>query len=264
MGFKASHDVYLWAAWAEAFRAPSLTELYASGVHFVAPIGPGQVVINEFVSTPNLQPERAKSIEAGLRWRVDGNAFSSILSAAVYQSKVEDYVEQYVIFISGAPHFDPATKTLIFPGITSNRNVDATLRGAELAYEWWAGAWSGAVVGTLMDGENDSGEGLASLAQDNVVVGVARAFANDAVHLGAELTWAADRHDVPEGTLATDAWHTLDVYASWLPQSRWGQGFELRAGIDNALDATYRVHPSGVNAVGRTFKLSVARAFGGP
>lgn len=264
LGFKATDDVYLWAAWAEAFRAPNLTELYASGVHFVAPIGPGQLVINEFVSTPNLRPEQARSVEAGLRWRTQVDGFSSILSATAFQSSVEDYVEQYVIFIAGAPHYDPASDTLIFPGITSNRNVDASLQGAELSYEWWADDWSGSVIGTLINGENDdSGVGLASLAQSNVVLAVSRALADESMRIGAQFTWAADRDDLPEGALPADSWHTFDVYSSWQPHDGWLQGFELRAGIDNLLDANYRVHPNGVNAAGRTIKISIAHAFGG-
>lgn len=264
LGFQATKDVYLWGAWAKSFRAPSLTELYATGVHFVAPIGPGQVVINELVPTPNLRPEQSRSIEAGLRWRMGGNGFNGILSVTAWRSRVEDYVENYVIFISGPPEFDPATQTLVFPGITSNRNVDASLQGTELSFDWWAGAWSGSVAGTLVDGENeDSGIGLASLAQDNLALSVVRGFAGDNFQLGARATVAADQDDVPDGVLVTDGWHTLDLFMGWKPATGRLHGFELRTGIDNLLDANYRVHPNGINAAGRTLKISIARAFGG-
>lgn len=48
----------LYASYAEAFRAPSLAELYTTGIHFGA---------NCFVPNPNLKPERAANKEAGLR-----------------------------------------------------------------------------------------------------------------------------------------------------------------------------------------------------
>ena len=40
-------------------------------MHFVVPLAPGQVVINEFVPTPELQAEQADQVQAGVRWRRD-------------------------------------------------------------------------------------------------------------------------------------------------------------------------------------------------
>ena len=48
--------VSVYALYAEAFRAPSLSELYVSGVHF-----PG----NLFIPNPNLKPETARTANAG-------------------------------------------------------------------------------------------------------------------------------------------------------------------------------------------------------
>ncbi len=71
LGWQPGESIYFWAEYAEAFRAPSLTELYADGVHFVAPLGPGQVVINEFVPTPFLKSEQSSQIQVGARWHSD-------------------------------------------------------------------------------------------------------------------------------------------------------------------------------------------------
>lgn len=263
LGFEATDDFYLWGGYAEAFRAPSLTELYASGVHFVAPIGPGQVVINEFVPTPNLQPELADTLEAGFRWRLEHDAWGMNVSATAWQSDVDNFVEQFVIFISGPPEFDPVTQTLVFPGITSNRNVSAELKGLEAGLDWRAGDWSGGLSATVVDGENvETGEPLASIPQDQVVLKLSRSFADRNLRLGGRLTLAADRDDLPEGMLPAESWQTLDLFLGWSPSAAWLEGFDLRAGVDNALDETYRVHPNGINAPGRTYKLSVAVRFG--
>lgn len=263
LGFAATDDVYLWGGYAEAFRAPSLTELYASGVHFVAPLAPGQVVINEFVPTPDLEPETAQTIEAGFRWRIGNGDAGITFSATAYHSDVEDYVEQTVIFISGPPQFDPVTQTLVFPGTTSNRNVKAELQGLEAGVDWHAGDWSGGLVANVLEGENpDTGATLASIQQDSVVLNVARSFVDRSVRLGGRVTFAAERDDLPEGSLPAEAWETLDLFLGWTPDAGALRGFDFQAGIDNALDETYRIHPSGINATGRTYKVSLARHFG--
>ncbi|HEX7045967.1 MAG TPA: TonB-dependent hemoglobin/transferrin/lactoferrin family receptor [Gammaproteobacteria bacterium] len=261
LGYRASDDLYLWGGYSESFRAPSLTELYADGVHFVAPIGPGQVVINEFQPTPDLAPEYARSEEIGLRYRW-GDENEWLLSANAWRSRVDNFVDSVVIFISGPPSFDPSTGNLVFPGTTTNTNTDADLHGFETELRYDAGSWYAEIGASLVDGERrESGEGLGSLQQD-------RAYLESGLHfnhatIGARVIGAAARDDVPEGSLVTPGYGVVDIFASYTPASGFLDGFELRASVNNVLDREYRVHPSGVNQPGRSVRLSIARTFGG-
>ncbi|MFW5815300.1 MAG: TonB-dependent receptor domain-containing protein [Wenzhouxiangella sp.] len=265
LGWQPADSTYLWVEYAEAFRAPSLTELYADGVHFVVPLGPGQVVINEFVPTPELAPEQSSQIQVGARWRkprLGESDFSLSLEATAHRSDVDDFVDQFVTFISGPPAFDPITQTLVFPGITSNRNVDARIEGAEFSAEL-AHARGYVRLGlTLLDGERRNGGGeLASLQSDRLSLAAGLYLFDRQLRLGGEWIAARARDDVPEGALTTPGYGKVDLNAAWLPRAGALAGFEFRLGFDNLLDKDYRIHPNAIDQPGRSLRLSIAREF---
>lgn len=262
IGWSPNADVYLWAEYAEAFRAPSLTELYADGVHFVVPLGPGQVVINEFVPTPDLKAEQADQVQAGVRWRRDdlfGTGLDFEVDMTAWRSDVDDFVDQFVQFIAGEPTFDPITQTLVFPGVTSNRNVDAELEGFEAIARldgrsgWVQAGW------TRVDGEGASGEELASIQPERASLGGGVYLLDRQLSLGAELVAARARDDVPEGTLETAGYGKTDLFANWTPAGGPLAGFEFRLALDNVFDKDYRIHPNGIDQPGRSVRLTIAR-----
>jgi hemoglobin/transferrin/lactoferrin receptor protein len=264
LGWEPVEDLYVWGEYAEAFRAPSLTELYADGVHFVVPLGPGQVVVNEFVATPDLEPEHAEQFQLGARWRTDGLFGGDValeVDAVAYRSDVEDFVDQFVVFIAGPPQFDPLTQQLVFPGITTNRNVDAELEGAEVELRLAGSRGFLQASLTTVDGEAADGGDLASVQADRAVVGAGVYLLDRSLTLGAQLVAAADRRDVPEGALATPGYGKTDVFAEYLPLTGPLAGFEFRLAVDNVFDKDYRIHPNGIDAPGRSVRVSIARDF---
>jgi len=263
LGWQAGDSTYLWAEYAEAFRAPSLTELFADGVHFVVPLGPGQVVINEFVPTPDLRPEESRQFQVGARWRnntlFDGQTALE-LEATAWRSQVDDFVDQFVIFIAGEPTFDPITQTLIFPGITSNRNVDARLQGAEASatLRHQRGYLTAGL--TVVDGERrGDGSDLASIQPDRVTLGGGLHFFDSQFTVGGEIILSRSRRDVPEDALATPGYGKTDLFMSYLPRDGALSGFEFRLALDNLFDKDYRIHPNGIDQPGRAIRLSIAR-----
>ncbi len=265
LGWQPSDSTYMWAEYAEAFRAPSLTELYAEGVHFVVPLAPGQIVINEFLPTPNLASEHSRQFQFGARWRqarLADSDFALSLEATAHRSDVDDFVDQIVIFISGDPSFDPITQTLIFPGITTNRNVDARIEGAELSAELSHPRGYLSLGITLLDGERrDGGGSLASLQSDRLTLGAGFYLLDRQLRLSGELIASRARDDVPEGALATPGYGKVDLHAAWLPDSGPLADFEFRLSLDNLLDKDYRIHPNGIDQPGRAVRLSIAREF---
>lgn len=265
LGWQPLDPLYLWAEYAEAFRAPSLTELFADGVHFIAPLAPGQVVINEFVPTPDLRPESSVQYQLGARVRQRGLFGSDLdleIEMTAYRSEVEDFVDQFVEFISGPPVFDPVTQTLVFPGITSNRNVDARIDGAEFGIRLDGPRGYLRAAATTIDGRRTDGGGdLASIQPDRVSLGAGFWMVERQLLLGAELTASADRRDVPEGGLETAGYGKTDVFVSYLPNQGALAGFEFRVAFDNVFNKDYRIHPNGIDQPGRSVRLSVARDF---
>ena len=61
-----------------------------------------------------------------------------------------------------------------------------------------------------------------------------------------------DISDVRIDPNGTAGWGSLGAELAWRPGDHW----ELNAGIDNLLDRRYRQHGSGVDAPGRSFRVS--------
>ncbi|MCZ7598609.1 MAG: TonB-dependent receptor [Gammaproteobacteria bacterium] len=260
VGFNVDDEHFFWAKAARAFRAPSLTELYADGVHFVAPIGPGEVVVNEFVPTPDLEPEESTSFELGYRRQTDGvwqAGDRMTFSATVFHNDVNNYVDQRVVFISGPPAFDPRTRSLVFPGITTNESVDAVLEGIEIELDYTSVTWFGRLSASLLDSEiNGSDMGLASAPADKFVATIGRRIGGD-TRVGARLTWAASQDDVPEGTVGTDSYTLLDLFSN----HGFDNGMRVAFGVSNVLDETYSIHPTTIHQPGRSFNLTISKQF---
>jgi len=267
LGFEASRNWYFWSEYAQAFRAPSLTELFADGVHFVVPLAPGQVVVNEFVPTPELQPESAEQVQLGARYRYQGlftrsDEFSIEFTA--FHSDVDDFVDQFVVFISGEPAFDPFTQTLVFPGITSNRNINARFRGIETEMRYDSGSMFAALSLSLLDArQRNSDDRLASTPPDQASLRAGVRLLDRRLTLGGEWIVASDRDNVPDDAIVTAGYGKLDLFTSWTPGSGLLRGFEMRFNVDNLLDKNFRIHPNGINQPGRSFRLSLARTFAG-
>jgi hemoglobin/transferrin/lactoferrin receptor protein len=265
VGWEPTGSTYFWAEYAEAFRAPSLTELFADGVHFVAPLGPGQVVINEFVPTPDLAPEHARQIQIGGRLRAEslfGSSLSLDLEATAWRSRVDDFVDQIVIFIAGDPVFNPMTQTLVFPGITTNRSVDARLEGAELSATLQHRRGYLRANATVVDGERrDTGEDLASVQPDRLTLGAGLYFLDRQLTVGGEVILSSSRDDLPEGALATPGYGKTDLFVGYVPTAGALSGFEFRLALDNVFDKDYRIHPNGIDQPGRAIRFSIASEF---
>ena len=56
-------------------------------------------------------------------------------------------------------------------------------------------------------------------------------------------------------------WASVDVFASWKPQSGAFKGTEAQFSIENIFNADYRENLSMDRSKGRTFKLTLAKQF---
>jgi len=231
-----------------AFRAPSLSEFYNSGLHF--PGNPfGFPPDNFFVPNPNLEPEESTQVEIGARFDA-GDVFRGgdrlSFGANVYHASVDNYIEQQVD---------------IFAGTTTSANVaSATLWGFEAEVDYDAEAWFlGGGLG-IARGENDDGGWLGSIPQDRLTL-EAGVRPWDGWELGARATFAAEQDRVPSGATPGEAYQLLDLFATWAPDRGPLAGGTFRIGLDNALDEEYTIYPNGLAQTGRSLELSASFRF---
>jgi hemoglobin/transferrin/lactoferrin receptor protein len=233
-------------SYAEAFRVPSLTELYVNGQHF-----PG----NNFVPNPNLRPETAENKEAGANLK-----FSDVVlpgdrlrgRAAYFVNDISDYIQQVV-----------GTTT------TTSTNVSAArISGAEVEIQYDARSWFASTGATRLRGDNRAtGAPLADTPADKVSFSLGRRFLDSGVTLGARAVASAAQTRVPSGTPQTGGYAVWDVFASWQPTDEALKDFRVDLAVDNLFDKVYRrsnwnsATPAPFYEVGRNAKLAVSWRF---
>jgi len=271
LSWRAAPGLQLWANASQSFRAPSLTELFPQGVHFSVPgfpLGPGQVFtgVNEFVPNPDLDPETARQIEIGARYRgrdlfARGDRLS--LSGNLYYANVDDFIDQTVRFIDfSTGRFNPVTGQFEVGGSTVSRNVDAELFGFEGEVDYDTGGWFARLGVTIPRGEGEDGQELASIPQDRLVVtGGWRPVADVEIGARGTFTRGINADDVPEDAITTPGFAVFDLFATWMPSAGPLEGAVFSAGIDNVTDRAFRIHPSGLNSPGLAVKLAATMRF---
>ncbi len=231
---------------AQAFRAPSLTELYNDGLHFAGV--PFVFPNNFFVPNPNLQPEESLQIEIGARFdRVGAFRDSDQLYFAVnaYHADVDNFIDQVVD---------------IFGGTTTSSNVDAKLWGfeAELAYD--TGFWFVRSGLGIARGDEDNGQPLGSIPQDRLTLdGGIRP--TDEWLFGARAVFAAEQDRVPAGSPVADSFEVFDLYATYTPDRGPFAGGRFQVGVDNVFDENYTIYPNGLAQPGRTVEVTATFVF---
>jgi vitamin B12 transporter len=185
------------------FRAPDATDRYGFG------------------GNPALEPERSRSLEAGVRHRLNER---HALSLAAFRNDIDDLIEFVTI------SYDP------FDGV--NRNVEeARIEGIEATYEYDGAPWHARIEAIHQDPRNlATGDVLLRRARDSLAVSVQRAFGR--LDLGLDLLAAGERKDFgwPQPV-------TLDGYVLANLMARWQltPAVSLVGRIENLLDEQYEL-----------------------
>ena len=277
LNWQPDDNSQLFLSASQSFRAPTLTELYADGVHYsvpAMPLGdprnprtPMFTGINEFIPTPNLKPERATQVEIGGRYRRNniGESGDSLqLSANVYYASVNDFVDNRVQFIDESTfRFNPRTRKAEMNGTTKNYNVDAVLYGFEGEISYDAQRWFTSANVTLPRGHQTRENGqLASIPQDRLVfIGGLRPTPGVEIGLRSTIAGEISKKDLPTDVDPTPSFVVFDLFANWQPGWEKLEGVSFSAGIDNLTNETYRIHGSGVNSAGRAVRAAANVVF---
>ena len=246
--FSASYQITPWlsafGSYAEAFRAPSLTELFVGGTHFA---------FNTFVANPDLRSELAENKELGLALKTDrvftdNDALRA--KASVYRNDVEDLIELQVV--GGAF------------GTSTNRNVtNARIEGIELE----AGYDSQTVFVTagyarIRGDDVDNNTPLASIPEDKISLTAGYRWTETGLEAGWRSIYYAGQDRVPAGTVAVPGSKTIhDIFVSWVPDDEDVDGLRLDFGVDNVFDKNYQRFLSSLRESGRNVKISATYKF---
>ncbi|MFN7175981.1 MAG: TonB-dependent receptor domain-containing protein [Thermaurantiacus sp.] len=266
-------QLLLFASWGQAFRAPSINELYLSGVHFPVPhpiLGPPRrppvFVTNNFVPNPDLVPERTRTLElgAGLAFRnvaLSGDRLE--LKGAWWSTRARDLIDLFVDFRFSPTCFAPPAFAPCSAGTTESRNVTAArLTGFDLDLRWTSerfdliGAFS-----TINGRDREAGTPLGALTPDRGSLDARLKFPGAALLFGTRLEAAArfdkgrDPDDIRPG------YATLDLYAGWEPP--FARGLRLDVRVDNLFDRVFVRTFAGVIEPGRNLRLTLSTRFGG-
>jgi vitamin B12 transporter len=202
-GYTLAGGTLLYGLAGTGFRAPDATDRYGFG------------------GNPDLEPERSRNLEAGVRQRIGER---HTVSFAAFRNDISDLIEFVTL------SYEP------FAG--ENRNVDeARIDGVEVAYEYDAAPWHLRVEAIHQDPRNvATGEQLLRRAQDSVTVSAQRTFGP--VALGIDVLAAGERKDfgVPEPV-------TLDRYVLANLTARWqvNRALAVVGRVENLLDEQYEL-----------------------
>lgn len=206
--YRITDPLTLFVGYAEGFRAPP-----AEDVNLLLDL---PQIGARAIPNPDLEPERSRNIEVGMRWREEGLA----ASAGFYHASYDDFIESRARIGT-----DPETGLLLF----QSRNIDrATIYGFEAdatldlerASERLA-AWSVDGGFHWARGENDvTDRPLNAVSPFKAVAGVRRAFAAYGIESELRLTYLARQTRVDRSvsdTFVPPSAFIIDTLARWVP-----------------------------------------------
>ncbi|MEM8775002.1 MAG: TonB-dependent hemoglobin/transferrin/lactoferrin family receptor [Pseudomonadota bacterium] len=256
LNYRPNENWQIYGNVARAFRAPTLTELYVTGVHFpiFSPPLPFPIGFNNFIPNPDLEEERSTQFDIGTRY-AGSNVFQAgdelSFAASIFYADVEDYIDFVVVntFVSPFSAF----------GTSTNRNIDAEFYGIEASIDYDAGTWFAGAGITVTEADASDGVEIGTEPQDrlNLTFGIRPA---PGVTLGLRATFAGDQ-SVPPGGIPGESYDLVDFFASYAPDSGLLKDAVFRFGVDNVLDENYTIFPNDLPQPGRTVKVSVGYTF---
>ena len=260
VGLRLGDHGFLWAGAARGFRAPSLTEMYADGLHFQFPVGPVEV-LNWFRPSPDLPAERGAAWEAGAR----GGRGALSFEGACFRQTVANYIAQEVLLVDRLYPLttDPVTGAELLTGSTYNRSVRALLRGCEAGALVERPRFRVRLNGSLLDTLDRDGETSLANAPANSLYLLASARAPSlGFEVGGRVLVAGERRELPEGIEESGGYRVVDFFARYAPDEGPLAGMDWTLALNNATDEYYAVFPAVVPQPGRSLRLSASWRFG--
>lgn len=244
LDYEINADLFLGFGYAHKTRSPMYLERY-SWIPLEVNAGLGD--LNNYVGNINLDPEASDQIEISLDWSFD----KGFLSPRIFYRWVDDYIQ-------GVASTDPNVIRVSMvngdPTPLEFSNVDAILYGLDVVGRYRFGdAWILDATLNYVRGERDDiSDNLYRIAPLNGRL--ALTYDRDQWSFTAESV-LVDRQTKISRTIvldeprsndsATPGYGVVNFYGEW----RSGNGFQIRAGVENIFDKDYTLHVAGFNRV---------------
>ncbi|MCW3172918.1 TonB-dependent hemoglobin/transferrin/lactoferrin family receptor [Shewanella sp. FYR11-62] len=249
------------ARYDEAFRAPSMEEMYSTGSHYCIPSIPGFLpngLCNTFEINPDLQAEKAqnKELKADMRFTELAGNDELAMTLSVFRNDVDDFIEQTVSNpLYGIPGLEKTT---------SWDNVDkAKLTGFEFITRYRFKQTR--VIfnyGQTEGKDKNTDEYLSNIPAKKMGIDLSQAIMEGDMKLGTRFTYVAEQQDLPTGNNEQyDSYKLWDVYVAWEPATGTFEDLRVDFAIENIGDEEYRQAWQTLYEQGRNFKLSARYAF---
>ena len=260
--YKFNDNFNVFGSLAHTERMPTLDEMYQ---YTLVSSGPNA---GQYSRTPNLDLEKETSdnIEIGFGTQTTDlltSGDSVGFKATAFHNTIENGIQSNPITAAGNPYFTNITGMRIW-GLELEGSYESDVAFARLAYTFTRGEYTEDMLATNPVNNIYAGDDVRSIPQDKLVLTVGGRNQEWNLEYGTRITLAANpltavatvpASDFPEG------WGTVDVFATWKPQSGPLEGVEATFGIDNLFDADYRENLSMDRSKGRAFKLTLAKQF---
>ncbi len=233
------------ARYDEAFRAPSMEEMYTTGTHFcMGPMG-----CNVFKANPDLKPETAKNKEISAQMRFNNVLADDELAfgATYFHNNVSNYIDQQVNMF-----------TTQYVNVT-----DARLRGVELDARYnWRDLETSLSYAQTEGRDKKTNQPLNNIPAHKWVLGVSHYFMDRDLKAGVNVSHYESQDELPSNVTNVYPSYTLvDLYTTWQPQTGALKAVKVDVGIDNVTDEYYRQAFDQLYSAGRNFKVGVRYSF---
>ncbi|WP_169816626.1 TonB-dependent hemoglobin/transferrin/lactoferrin family receptor [Rhodovibrio salinarum] len=246
----------LFANYGTAFRAPTIDELYTSGVHFQMPIGSG--VTNRFISNPDLDPQRTQTIEFGGGLDFDDVVQSNDrlrVKATHFRTQGEDFIDLQVNQPAPFTDCNPFVPGAC-DGTTQAVNIaDAELWGNEIEATYENRRIRLQLGFSTIDGENEAtGEPLGILTPPQLTTDAAVKLPEIDSIVGWRMLAADEFDEVSDPAETRPGYAVHDLYFAWAPSEGVLDGLRVDLGVDNIFDKAYARAYTNAFEPGRNFK----------
>jgi vitamin B12 transporter len=212
-GYRLSDATRMTAAAGTAFRAPDGTDRFGFG------------------GNPDLDPEKARNLELGLRHRLSPR---QSVNVSAFRNDIDDLIE-----------FDFNTSQMINIG-------EATIRGVEAGYAFAGEQWQARIEAIAQDPESEStGDPLPRRARHSLTSSVSRELGR--YQLGADLLLTGERKDSDFSDVTLGGYGLLNLTAAVRLHPDW----TLRGRVENLFDKEYAI-ADGYHTTERSFFVQLA------
>lgn len=239
----------LFASYSEAFRAPTMMEMYNDSIHFQ--MGP---IANKWRPNPNLKPESTRTAEYGFGLRFDELLMERDnlqFKASYFDTKAKDYINTYV---TPVPDFRNPENNYT----TSINTKRAKIWGVDASLDYKTDYFRWNLAYNRTTGKNEyNGESITSIKPESFTSNLSIPVANSGFSVG----WLGEftRHtDFNEATKAAPqaGYAVHDFYVSYQGDGQL-KGLGTSVVLGNAFDKEY-YSSQGIPQDGRNAKLLVS------